>query len=79
MSNLKFTCFCCKEEIAGRHVVDGNLHYCDDACADKDWRDRRADQYAYEMSDGVFTDFNDYMRDQGATIVEDWEMPQREE
>lgn len=63
------TCRYCGKEIKGRHVVDGALHFCTDECADKDWKERGADLYAREMSEGLFLNFEDYAEMMGATVV----------
>lgn len=72
----KTKCFYCKKEIAGRHIIDGNLHFCDDYCADEDWRGRGADAYAYHESDGLFSNFEDYAESLGCTIISHYEEDQ---
>lgn len=78
MRMTKIKCVHCGEIITGRHVIDGAAHYCNDECADADWRERGADLYAREASGGLIMNFEDYMRDRGATICGDYDMPQRE-
>lgn len=72
-------CSFCGKIINGKHIVEGSSHYCNDDCYDGWWRETGADVFAREESDGEFTDYNDYMRDRGATIAEDWEPLRREE
>ena len=70
-------CAYCGEVIRSRYVVDGADRYCNNECADADWRERGADLYAREVSSGEFSCIEDYMRDRGATVVGDYDMPQR--
>lgn len=63
------TCFFCGKEVRKRHIVDNGLHFCDEHCADNDWRLRGADAYAAEMTDGFIGNYEDYAELLGATVI----------
>lgn len=62
-------CVNCKEEF-GNGVVQDGKHFCTESCKDEKWRNKGADNYARRESNGLYTNYEDYMENEhDATIV----------
>jgi len=65
-------CPACGKRIGGRGIFDHGLVYCSNDCADKEWREHRADEWARAESEGAYTCYEDYMQyEYNATIADD--------
>jgi len=71
-------CSYCKEEITDGLVRNG-YSYCSEKHAEKDWEESKADQYATEMSQGRYRNFEEYVEhDLNGTIAGDIDYLERE-
>ena len=53
-----------------RGIYDSGKIYCSENCADKDWQENRADNWAEFQSEGLYRNYEDYMENElGATIL----------
>lgn len=64
-------CRICKKEISSG-VIEHGFTYCSQEHADKHWRDKLADNWAYHESEGLYRNYEDYMENEcGAVIADD--------
>lgn len=65
--------------VVTRGVYNHGVVYCSDECADKQWIEKGADNWARQQSEGEFENFEEYMESKGATIADDHYVMRREQ